>query len=114
MKGSAFGMHCQGQTPFSVPVRPARRNSDENETHLSGPQHRAGRTLSGSGLRPAHGDGPCAAGRQYALPHAFPHPALRLRAGRAMGSGRGLRGPAAPLGALRDAPAVPHRPLDGL
>ena len=41
------------------------------------------------------------------------HPALRLRAGRTLGSGCGLCGPAAPLGALRDAPDVPHRHFDG-
>ena len=38
---------------------------------------------------------------------------LRLRAGRTLGSGCGLCGPAAPLGALRDAPDVPHRHFDG-
>ena len=56
---------------------------------------------------------PMVTGRQYALPDAFPHPALRLRAGRALGSGCGLCGPAAPLGALRDAPDVSHRHFDG-
>ena len=92
----------------------SQEETDENQKLFSGPQCRAGRTLSGAGLRASHGDGPSAAGRQYALPDAFPHPALRLRAGRTLGSGCGLCGPAAPLGAVRDAPDVPHCHRHGL
>ena len=36
-----------------------------------------------------------------------------LLCGFVLGSGCGLCGPAAPLGALRDAPDVPHRHFDG-
>ena len=114
MKGSAVGLQADWQAPFfCFSAAQSQEETDENQKLFSGPQCRAGRTLSGTGLRAAHGDGPSAAGRQYALPDAFPHPALRLRAGRTLGSGCGLCGPAAPLGALRDAPDVPHRHFDG-
>ena len=46
--------------------------------------------------------------------HALPGAAGWLRAGRPLGPGTGLCRPAAPLGAVRDAPDVPHCHRHGL
>ena len=72
MKGSAVGLQADWQAPFCFSAAQSQEETDENQKLFSGPQCRAGRTLSGAGLRAAHGDGPSAAGRQYALPDAFP------------------------------------------
>ena len=110
--------HCCAMPP--LPRGEARSNGikggsfHENQNQFHHPQHRAGGAVPGTGLRAAHGHRPCAAGGQHALPDAFPHSAVRLCAGRAVGPGRRLRGPAAALGAVRYAADVPHRHLHGL
>ena len=60
-----------------------------------------------TGHVPQVGNMPC--------PMHFPiHSAVRLCAGRPLGPCRGLCGPAAPLGAVRDAPDVPGCHFHGL
>jgi hypothetical protein len=64
MKGSAVGLQADWQAPFfCFSAAQSQEETDENQKLFSGPQCRAGRTLSGAGLRAAHGDGPSAAGR---------------------------------------------------
>ena len=86
----------------------------EHQDCFARPPHRAGGIVPCAGLPAAHGHRPCAAGGQHAVPHAFSHSAVRLCAGRPLGTGRGLCGSAAALGAVRHAADVSHRRLHGL